>query len=234
MNKYFSLLLTANILFASIPIQANEFKNDEQFEMTPGTNYSGMSPEGEKEFWSEDNLRKLDEKIKILQEQNAKRPIPYAGEVILNTPRYTQETNYYCVPACSQILIEYVTGAKKSQNELAGMMKTVEGRGTYMSDAQPVITQLTGVNYELGNNTYSHYYQNMVADINANYPVIYSVDASVFGYGHGNYGHAVLGNGYAPGQTWFWDPFPNFASLWYCPVDEMSRELNNNGGYYIF
>ncbi len=234
MNKYFSLLLTANILFASTPIQANEFKNDEPIEMTQGANYSGISPEGEKEFWSEENLRKLDEKIKNLQEQNAKRPVPYAGEVILNTPRYTQETNYYCVPACAQMLIEYVAGVKKSQSELAGMMNTAPSHGTYMDDAQPVIAQLTGANYELGNNTHSHYYANMVADINANYPVIYSVNPYIFGNGHGSYGHAVLGNGYAPNEAWFWDPLASFASLWHCSVDEMSRALNQNGGFYIF
>lgn len=186
MNKYFVFSLAASLILAPLPIHANEFEEEERIEMEQGVNYSGISPEGEKEFWSKENLERLDKKIQNLQEQNAKKTIPYAGNVILNTPRYAQETEYYCVPACAQILIEYVTGNYYTQDALALKMGTTK-KGTFMNRAQPVIANLTGANYELGNNSYSHFYANMVADINANYPVIYSVDPLIFGNGHGSY-----------------------------------------------
>lgn len=239
MRKIHAAILSMCLTLAPATVLANE-EPQETSPVTVDTSRTGIAdrvvtPEGEQEFWSEENLRKLDQKIEDLQNNYGNRPLTRSGEVILNTPRYVQETNYYCVPACAQILIHYVKGILYSQTDLANAMGTTEGVGTYMDVAAGQIDALTHCNYALGNNSYSYFYPNMVADINGNFPVIYSVDPYVFGYGHGSYGHAVLGNGYADGETvWFYDVWPGLNQPYYCPASEMSDALNGNGGYYIF
>lgn len=237
------LVLTA-LCLTPIPVQAEQ--PDPDIDLDPVAEgscaESAISPEGEAVFWTQENLSHLDQKIQMLQDQNAARIAPLSnslsnsGDIILDTPRYTQETSYYCVPASVQILVEYVTGVKYSQSDLANAMSTSYPVGTYIDYAQPVVASLTGASYEIGNNQYSYFYNNMVADINADYPVIYWVNPSVFNNGSPDIGHAIVGNGYGnQGKVWFWDVNPSQAyDIWYCWDNEMSDALNALGGYYLF
>lgn len=228
------MLLSAALLGSlPMPICADDFSTEQPTSEERPMN--GISPEGEKQFWSAENQAKLARKIESLKPYMGEKTLTRSGDRILNVPRYVQENGYYCVPASAQILIQYVTGTKYSQTDLANAMGTNPSYGTYVDQAAPVIAQLTGAPYELGNNAQSNFYNNMVADINANYPVIYSVNSAVLNDGP-NVGHAVVGIGYGDnGMTWFWDVNGAKATdIWYCTADEMSNALNANGGYYIF
>ncbi len=150
----------------------------------------------------------------------------------------TQETSYWCVPACSQILIEKVTGRLYSQSDLASRMGSSPSHGTYVNRAAPVIKQLTGANYEYTSNQASYFLPNVKTDIANGYPVIYFVDAGYFynGYTVGT-GHAVLGVGYQDNLVSFYDPNPvsQFNDIWQISAPDMSTALNaNDGGYYIW
>lgn len=230
-KMFCALSVVATILSSPVSLYAEETETDEQQEVR----MNSISPEGEKEFWSEENIAKLNRKIESMKPLANETATTRAGDKILNVPKYTQENGYYCIPACAQIVIQYVRGIKYSQSDLAASMGTSPSYGTYVDSAAPVIAQLTGASYELGNNSQSYFYPNMVADINANYPVIYSVNSSVLNGGP-NVGHGVVGIGYGNGQTtWFWDVNPSMAvDIWYCTAGEMSSALNANGGYYIF
>ena len=235
-GKILAPLLVATLLSSS-PILALENSEEASESISDSSiSFSGISPEGEEKFWSKENLDKLDKKVESLQQQNLNIPVTHAGDVVLNTPQIYQENDYYCVPACAQILIKYVTGSNLSQSYLAGLMGTTSGVGTYIDVAQVQIAKLTGAPYELGNNSYTYFYNNMVADINANYPVIYSVNPYVFNNGSPSIGHAIVGNGYGNGNlVWFWDVNGSLSTgLWNCSAAEMSSALNANDGYYIF
>ena len=147
-----------------------------------------------------------------------------------------QEDPYWCVPACSQMLIEKVTGTLYSQSYLASTMGTTSGIGTYVNRAAPVIKQLTGANYEFSSNVSNYFLPNVKSDIASGYPVIYFVDAGYFynGYQIGT-GHAVLGVGYQDNLVSFYDPNPGYNDIWKISAPDMSTALNaNDGGYYIW
>lgn len=231
-KKVLSVLCVASaFLLNACPIFANDAEPTQDTAVDP----VWISDETEQIYWSDEYQETLRNKVEKLQEQSAPK-LTRAGDVVLNTPRYTQENGYYCLPASVQIVVKYTKGILYSQTDLANTMGTVTGVGTDFGNALVPVRNLTGLDYEIGNTNQYNFYNNMDADINGNCPVIYFVNEASLHDNGTNIGHTVVGNGYGNNATvWFWDVDPAFGyTNWYCSSSEMNSALQAEGGYYIF
>lgn len=221
LKKLFTTVLgiAACLSFTFTPALANESTE----------NINAIDEEGKEYYWSDEHQAKLREKI------NSNDVMPMSdGTKILSVPHYTQENSHYCAPASAQVIIKYVTGNYYSQYDLATRMKT-SNTGTYVNDFTPVLKSLTGADYEYTDTNQYYFYNNMVQDINANFPVVYDVDAYYFDIGYSHIGHMVVGNGYGPNNLcYYWDVNGPFADQWHISASEMQTALIKNGGYYVW
>lgn len=220
------LSFTACFSILAMPISADESTPD----MNQAGSQNGISEEGLLYYNSDEHQEALKEKISKVSIKS-----PRAATKLLSTPQYTQEKSFYCGPASAQIIIQYLTGTKYSQDYLAGQMGTVDPKGTYIDALAPQLVRFTGLNYEVTNNYQYYFYNNMVQDINAGDPIVYDVDPYYFGVGYGHMGHFVVGNGYGTeSMCYYWDVNGNMADEWHISASEMSQALNANGGYYVW
>lgn len=161
-SKLFVSGLVACMMFGFTPVIAND------------TGENGISDEGKAFLESEEYKERIKEKEAWMANQPMK--IRSAGRMSIT--HYTQSTSTWCGPAAAQMLINYVTGSTPSQATLASELKTNVGKiGTYVNDMQSVIASYTGLPYEVSDVAYGNFYNNVKTDFDADYPVIYDVDA---------------------------------------------------------
>lgn len=194
---------------------------------------NGLSDEGEIYIQSEEYQKRIKKKTEWVESQLKISRFRSAG--VLGVPHYRQEQPTWCGPASMQMVVHYVTGTRYSQASLAGVLGT-GAHGTYIDALANQLAAYTGLGYELGITSNGNFYNNVKADFDANYPVIYDVDASVL---DGIYSkptpHFVVGVGYdANGNLHYSDPNKDRDYLRTVSQSTMIQALNGNGGYYVY
>ncbi|WP_323090536.1 C39 family peptidase [Allobaculum sp. JKK-2023] len=124
-----------------------------------------------------------------------------------------QENNYYCVPACMQMVLRY-KGIEKTQTELAGEMNTSPTTGTEYADLTRIANKYLFQNENVGPNEpgyhiqrisrydtnpdlYTQFEQRVRQDIGTNDPIFAAVDVQALYPQHKSANHMVLITGYA-------------------------------------
>lgn len=193
---------------------------------------NGASDETMEYYWSTEKQSRLEDKIKSTKNSVTSK----ATSRQLDTPHYYQANEWFCGPASVQIVTRYVTGINYDQFDIAEDMGTTEAYGTDIGEIEKELIYLTGANYEMTNNSQYPFYQNMVQDINGDFPVIYNVDAYylVNDYiGHG--GHYIVGNGYDTNEgVYYYDPNPPVAGDFLMTARGMSTAMDMNYGIYYW
>ena len=194
---------------------------------------NGLSDEGEAYIQSDEYKNRIEKKTEWVEAQSKINRFRSAG--VLGVPHYLQEQPTWCGPACMQMVVHYVTGTHHSQASLAGVLGTGT-HGTYIDVLANKLVGYTGLTYELGITSNGNFYNNIKADFDANYPVIYDVNASLLDpYYQGFTPHFVVGVGYdANGNLHYSDPFKSSDYLRTVSQSTMIQVLNGNGGYYVY
>ena len=194
---------------------------------------NGLSDEGEIYIQSEEYQKRIKKKTEWVESQLKISRFRSAG--VLGVPHYRQEQPTWCGPASMQMVVHYVTGTRYSQASLAGVLGT-GAHGTYIDVLANQLAAYTGLGYELGITSNGNFYNNVKADFDANYPVIYDVNASLLDpYYQGFTPHFVVGVGYdANGNLHYSDPNKDRDYLRTVSQSTMIQALNGNGGYYVY
>lgn len=194
---------------------------------------NGISEEA-KDFM---NTQEYRDRIEKKREWLAKQPALRRSAGRMDVPHYVQEEPTWCGPASVQMIIEYVTGDKLRQSDLADELRTDVGKvGTYVDDVASVLASYTGAPYEVGSVNYGNFYANVKADFDADYPVVYDVDAALLdSYYTDPTPHFIVGAGYSSsGSLYYSDPGKNSGYNRSASQSAMIDALEGNGGYYVY
>lgn len=194
---------------------------------------NGLSDEGEVYIQSEEYQKRIEKKTEWVDQQSKLNVFRSAGR--LGVSHYTQEQPTWCGPASMQMVVHYVTGRVYPQSTLARDLQTGL-HGTYVDIFATQLVAYTGLAYELGQTSNGNFYNNVKADFDANYPVVYDVDVSVLDQSYSKPApHYVVGEGYATnGNLYYNDPFKSNGYSGIATQAKMIEALNGNGGYYIY
>lgn len=194
---------------------------------------NGLSDEGEIYIRSEEYKNKIKKKTEWVENQSKMSLFRSPG--VLGVPHYKQEQGTWCGPASMQMVVHYVTGTYYSQASLASVLGTGPN-GTYIDVLANQLHAYTGLAYEVGLTSQGNFYNNVKADFDANYPVVYDVDASYLDpFYQGFTPHFVVGVGYSSnGSLHYSDPFKDSDYLRTVSQSTMIQALNGNGGYYVY
>lgn len=169
------------------------------------------------------------------------------GKKVLATPLYMQETDYYCGPACAQMILKHVTGTKYSQSKLADSNHLHTD-----ADGETLVYRVTEtLNKYITSSKYSHvliydsiFGNDLVYSIDKNRPIACQVYASSLpGYGSNWGGHWIVATGYewnmqgSSSYSTIYYNDPNYDSRYYgkhsCDVSEVENAMDDLNGYYV-
>ncbi len=152
-------------------------------------------------------------------DENARMANPDQGarivvdKIRLPLESIVQENNYYCVPACMQMVLRY-KGIEKTQAELASEMNTSPTTGTEYVDLAKVANKYLFQNenvgpdepgyhiqrisrYDANPDLYTQFERRVRQDIGTNDPIFAAVDVHALYPQHKSANHMVLITGYA-------------------------------------
>ena len=218
-------------LFGATPVLA---QNEENTENTGGMN--GISEEYKAYLKTDEHKAKIKAKNEWLKTQVKSNRS--AGRMNI-THRY-QVNPTWCGPGAGRMVIEYITGDLISLETLVREMNTDENPGvdgTYVNDVSDVVVSYTGLPYEVEDVNNGNFYNNVKADFDADYPVIYDVKPFVLGddFYAPKTSHYIVGSGYSTSrQLYYSDPWRKSEYNRTVTEKQMSDALKANGGYYIY
>lgn len=152
-----------------------------------------------------------DESTRIVNPDQGARIV--VDKIRLPLESIVQENNYYCVPACMQMVFRY-KGIEKTQTELANEMNTSPTTGTEYADLARVANKYLFQNENVGPNDpgyhiqriskndtnpdiYTKFEQRVRQDISTNDPIFAAVDVHALYPQYKSANHMVLITGYA-------------------------------------
>lgn len=215
--------LLSLFLVNAIPVLAEEIQ------------INGISEEGKEYLESEEHKKRIEAKNNWLSKQPQKR----RGTGHMNVTHRTQPFDKnWCGAASLQMVIEYITGDLIPQSQLAIEAETDVGDkiGAYVNDVADVLNNHTNLPYEVEIVSEDNFFSNIKMDFDADYPVIYDVDAYVLDktYDKGT-GHYIVGSGYESNHNLYYeDPGRSFGAALITTESTMIEAINGNGGYYIY
>lgn len=170
----------------------------------------GNPPDNIEEENREKNQNKLqDLEVNSLEEIS---PMSYSTEErYLSVPVYAQDTDYYCGPACIQMVAMQRTGSYFYQNYIADNVGTTPSIGTY------VFRMAKGLNYWCSDSFYSYETIDKTpietavkSSVNQNYPVVANVMTKTLDSNYSfNSEHYVVISGY----RYYWAGTPVYSSM---------------------
>lgn len=121
-----------------------------------------------------------------------------------SVPTYKQDENYYCGPACLQMVLKHITDIKYSQSSLASLAETNKSDGTYVFQMRDVLNAKQS-SYKYAYTTVSSQSDlksKIGKSISKNAPVIFHAKtAPLKMYNGKNLGHYLVGHTiYVPGS----------------------------------
>ena len=185
------------------------------------------------------NIARKYEASGIMARTGGSKTLPITG--------YKQENDYYCGPACAQIVIKYMTGTKYSQSVLAAQLGTTPLDGTIVHNMVQVINSYAGSG--IYNSVKTHdvaFSTGVIASLEAGYPVLAHTNSSYLAcYSPAsNLGHYVVIYGYRAGwysnsyvaQITYFDPYDNGSGSYgthTISFEQMNNAINAKAGLYI-
>lgn len=194
---------------------------------------NGLSDEGEIYVQSDEYQKRIQKKDEWVEKQLEINMYRRTGR--LGVPHYTQKTNKYCGPTSMKMVVEFVTGQVYSQDYLAKVLGTGD-HGTYVDVLTNQLRAYAGLAYELGMTANGNFFNNVKADFDAGYPVIYDVNASKLDpFYKGFTPHFIVGDGYeSNGELYYCDPGKGTDYNRSASQSKIIEALNENGGYYVY
>ncbi|MFR1722727.1 C39 family peptidase [Emergencia timonensis] len=192
-------------------------------------------------FYSEENLKG----VETLQQNvdnylQANPTATTSGGRKLNVTMYQQDNDYYCGPACVQMVTYYGGFRLYKQSTLANYMGTNRADGTIVANMTKGINKYwTAGNYRHVTTSQKAFSSGLVYSIDKGRPVVCHVMTRalpLYDENH-NYGHYVVATGYDSGLKRVYYADPNWRSEFYgahySTWAAMNIAINNNAGYYI-
>lgn len=248
-DKLFKIVFTSILCFGGL--STNIYANN--------NGYTGASDMTDEEINELRNSIEYQNDIKEIRQNMNNYPSLVSGSYKkLNVPDYFQETYYYCGPATAQILLEYVTNKKYSQNELANYMNVTESSGANISSLTRTINDYIGTNmYKTVHKNDISFSYGLSYSIDKDYPVIIHVrpdGGRLPGWENFDFevGHFIVGNGYSIGfsgsasssDVYYFDPYDpqsigqdlqfeydTFGQKM-TSISRMERAMNDKSGFY--
>lgn len=173
---------------------------------------------------SEDDIRRNQENLRILEEEWANTPMPYAYNITkrLDVPAYRQETTYWCGPANVKQVIQFINGNSSSQSTYASSMGTASGVGTYVykltNELNKRQSKFTYAYEEISTISEADMRDKIIRNVVNDKPmVLHAKTKSLYMYNGADLGHYLTVSGYMldttgpgtqqPPQAYYVDPY---------------------------